>query len=216
MRDHETSEVQSSTVKTCPFSNTEFILCSTDGRMTVVADLSLAIPSGGNPARTNLVDKYCGPKETDNTRALFSFPLNSCGTTVKLGRENVTYQNEIFYSKKYLNMNKLVSDDASERVIIQCTYPLAGLHRLFSVYRFESDSDGFGSIIHTSQPTSGFDISIIKPTAALTTTPARRPVSFLPAVHPPARYIKVSRFRNLPRRIGAKGPSQTKVNPGQI
>ncbi|KAI4808710.1 hypothetical protein KUCAC02_000758 [Chaenocephalus aceratus] len=73
MRDLETSEVQGSTIKTCPFSTTELIMCSTDGRMTVVADLALAIPNGGNPARTNLRDKYCGPKETDGSRALFSF-----------------------------------------------------------------------------------------------------------------------------------------------
>ena len=60
------------------------LVCSTDGKMTVVADLSLAIASGGVPARTNLVDKYCGPKEADGTKVLFSFPLNSCGSTVKV------------------------------------------------------------------------------------------------------------------------------------
>ena len=108
------------------------------------------------------------------------------------------------------------------RVIIQCTYPVAGLHRLFSVYRFESDTVGYGSIIRTTQPTAGtlvcllpeWDLSIldlsvsavltvglqsptVKPTAALKTTPAatrrRAQVAYLPALHPPARYIKVSR-----------------------
>ncbi|XP_049425200.1 uncharacterized protein LOC125884345 isoform X2 [Epinephelus fuscoguttatus] len=219
MRDHETSEVQGSTVKTCLFSNNEFIMCSTDGRMTVAADLSLAIPSGGVPARTNLRDKYCGPKETDGTRALFSFPLNGCGSIVMLDKENVTYHNEIVYSRKSLNMNKGASDNATERVIIQCTYPLAGLHRLFSVYRFESDTDGVGSIIHTTKPTAGLLIPAIRPSAPLKTTPSTtsRPAR-LPAVHPPARYIKVSRFRNLfsSMKKGAKGSSQTKVNPSQI
>ncbi|XP_034532315.1 uncharacterized protein LOC117807237 isoform X2 [Notolabrus celidotus] len=114
MQDHETAEVQSSTVKTCRFSSTEFILCSTDGKMTAVADVSLAMPSGGNPARTNLVDKYCGPKETDGTRALFSFPLNSCGSTVKLDRGSVTYQNEIFYKRRNVNKKNAVSDQATE------------------------------------------------------------------------------------------------------
>ncbi|KAI3376390.1 hypothetical protein L3Q82_016878, partial [Scortum barcoo] len=196
VRDHETSEVQSSTVKTCPFSTTELIMCSTDGRMTVVADLSLAILSGGVPARTNLVDKNCGPKEADGTRAVFSFPLNSCGSTVKLGNETVTYQNEIFYSKKYLNLKEAVSDDSAERVIVQCTYPLAGLHRLFLVHRFESDTAGVGSIIHAKQPTAGLQSPTIKPTTTLQTTPAtqrqtQKPASFLPAIHPTARYIKV-------------------------
>uniref|UniRef100_A0A3Q3GVS4 Zona pellucida protein AX 4 n=1 Tax=Labrus bergylta TaxID=56723 RepID=A0A3Q3GVS4_9LABR len=199
VRDRKTSEVQSSTVKTCPFTTTEFILCSTDGRMTVVADVSLAIPSGGVPARTNAIDKYCGPKETDDTRALFSFPLNGCGTRVELGRDNVTYQNEIFYSPKKLNMNKAASANVTERVVIQCTYPLAGLHRLFTVYRFESDSEGVGSIIHTTQVASVLLSPTKRPTTALVTIPPTRrpPPSQVPAFHPPARYVMVSMFHNL-------------------
>ncbi|XP_039996264.1 uncharacterized protein LOC120797064 [Xiphias gladius] len=201
VRDHESSEVQSSTVKTCPFTSTELIVCSTDGRVTVVADLSLAIPSGRTPARTNLIDKYCGPKEADDTRALFSFSLNSCGSIVKLGKENVTYQNEIFYGK-YISVSKAASAESTEKVTVQCTYPLAGLHRLFSVYRFESDAAGIGSIIHTTQSTADPQILTIKPTTALQTTlatkrPTRKPVPFLPAGHLPARYIKVSRIHNL-------------------
>ncbi|XP_033992842.1 zona pellucida protein AX 4 [Trematomus bernacchii] len=205
MRDLETSEVQGSTIKTCPFSTTELITCSTDGTMTVVADLALAIPNGGNPARTNLRDKYCGPKETDGSRALFSFSLNSCGSAVKLNSENVTYQNEIFYSKKFL---KVVSDNAAERVTMQCTYPLSGLHRLFSVHRFESDAAGIGSLLHTTHPAAGLQSPTIQPTSALTTTLAtttlatttlaatrQATASYKPAFHPPARYVKVTRFR---------------------
>lgn len=51
--------------------------------MTVAADLSGMIPLG-DPARSNLMDKYCGPREADETRALFSFPVNSCGSTVRV------------------------------------------------------------------------------------------------------------------------------------
>ncbi|KAA8577728.1 hypothetical protein FQN60_016841, partial [Etheostoma spectabile] len=75
-------------------------VCSADGRITVVADLSLAITSEGVPTRIHLVDKNCRPKEIEGTRALFSFPINSCGSTVELGKESVTYKNEIFFSKK--------------------------------------------------------------------------------------------------------------------
>uniref|UniRef100_A0A3Q3X3B3 ZP domain-containing protein n=1 Tax=Mola mola TaxID=94237 RepID=A0A3Q3X3B3_MOLML len=82
VRDPETSAVQSSAVKTCPF--TLSVVCSTDGRMTVVADLSLAIQGRGALGRTHLIDRYCRPKESDDTRVLFSFPLNSCGSTVKV------------------------------------------------------------------------------------------------------------------------------------
>ncbi|XP_022616452.1 uncharacterized protein LOC111233007 [Seriola dumerili] len=205
VRDHETSEVQSSTVKTCPFSTTELIMCSTDGRMTVVADLSRAVTSGGIPARTNLVDKYCGPKEADDSRALFSFPLNSCGSIVKLGQENVTYQNEISYNKEYVGVSKAASEDATERITVQCTYPLAGLHRLFSTYRFESDTVGIGSIIHHAQATPAPQIPTIKPITALQTTPAskrptREPLAFLPAHYPPVRYIRVTKELREPRK----------------
>uniref|UniRef100_A0A3Q3WVG5 Uncharacterized protein n=1 Tax=Mola mola TaxID=94237 RepID=A0A3Q3WVG5_MOLML len=129
VRDPETSAVQSSAVKTCPF--TLSVVCSTDGRMTVVADLSLAIQGRGALGRTHLIDRYCRPKESDDTRVLFSFPLNSCGSTVKV---------------------RLLSPC---RVAIQCTYPLAGLHRLFSRYRFESEAAGVGSIVRSNHSAEG-------------------------------------------------------------
>ncbi|XP_027143564.1 uncharacterized protein LOC109140826 [Larimichthys crocea] len=218
VRDPETSEVQSSTVKTCPFTATELIMCSTDGRMTVVADLSLAIPSGGVPARTNLVDKYCGPKETDGTRALFSFPLNSCGSTVKLSKEYVTYENEIFFSRK-LRALKSPADSSSDldRVTMQCVYSVAGLHRLFSVYKFESDTVGVGRIVHSAHSTEGLQSPTIGPTTSLQTPvptrPTRRPVSVRPGYHPPAQYIRVSSFlKNLPKK-GVRGSSQVNAIP---
>uniref|UniRef100_A0A3Q1BGD4 ZP domain-containing protein n=1 Tax=Amphiprion ocellaris TaxID=80972 RepID=A0A3Q1BGD4_AMPOC len=124
VRNHETSEVQTA-VKTCPFISNELIMCSTDGQMTVVVDLSLAIPSGGSPGRTSLKDNKCGPKEADGTRALFSFPVNSCGSTIKLGKDNVTYQNAILY-------NEPVSGDATE--ICHCLAAWSrGVHILWLV-----------------------------------------------------------------------------------
>ncbi|XP_047452861.1 uncharacterized protein LOC125015204 [Mugil cephalus] len=218
VRHRATSEVQTSTVKTCLFTSTELIMCSTDGVMTVVADLTLAVPSGGTPARTNLGDKHCGPKEVDGTRALFSFPLNSCGSKVKLGKENVTYQNEIFYHKEYVGTNEFASEDgATERVIMQCIYPLAGLHRLFSKYKFESDTDGVGIIIHTAPPTPGLLNPTIGPTTGLQTTraPSRQTTqtqstaTFLSNV----RYIKVAKHHNPASslRKGAETSSQIKM-----
>ena len=41
------------------------------------------------------------------------------------------------------------------RVVIQCTYPVAGLHRLFSRYRFESEDAGVGSIVHLNRSAEG-------------------------------------------------------------
>ena len=60
------------------------VACSSNGMMTAVVDLSQMVQSGVNPARTSLFHKNCRPKETDGHRALYSFPLNSCGNTVKV------------------------------------------------------------------------------------------------------------------------------------
>uniref|UniRef100_A0A3B4H8R1 Zona pellucida protein AX 4 n=1 Tax=Pundamilia nyererei TaxID=303518 RepID=A0A3B4H8R1_9CICH len=97
VRVRETSEVQTSTVKTCLFNPKEFI-CSTNGKVNVVANLSLPILSGGSPAETSLRDKSCRPKDADGTRALFSFAVNDCGAIIMLGRDSVTYRNEIIFS----------------------------------------------------------------------------------------------------------------------
>uniref|UniRef100_A0A667Z6L3 Zona pellucida protein AX 4 n=1 Tax=Myripristis murdjan TaxID=586833 RepID=A0A667Z6L3_9TELE len=194
VRDPKTLEVQGSSVKTCPFTATELIVCSTDGRMTVVANVSMAIPSGGIPAKTSLLDRNCGPKEADSSRAMFSFGLNTCGTRVKLGKDHVIYENEIVFNQKFLTVKKpVVARNATEKLILQCVYPLVGLYRLFSVHRFESDTPGAGSITQPQQPTR-------RPTIKPTTTPqttvstTERPILMLPAMHPPAHYIKVFGF----------------------
>ncbi|XP_068164957.1 uncharacterized protein [Antennarius striatus] len=174
VRDRETLEVQSSSVKTCPFTRTEFIRCSPDGWMTVVTDVSLGAPSGES-VKVSLADERCGPKETAGTRVLFSFQVNSCGSTVKFGLGHVTYRNEIL-EHKLVNMNESVT----ERVGVQCTYQLAHLHRLFTRYRFEADSEGIGDIIHRTprKPELSPTINPRAPptTTALTQQPTRTPV----------------------------------------
>lgn len=46
------------------------------------------------------------------------------------------------------------------RVKLQCTYALAGLHRLFSVYKFDSDTEGVGQIVHPAQSPEGRGFSL--------------------------------------------------------
>ncbi|XP_061524643.1 LOW QUALITY PROTEIN: zona pellucida protein AX 4 [Phycodurus eques] len=198
IKERLTSAVQRSITKTCPFVTSELIMCSTDGRMTVVADLSLITPSGATPSSSNLLDVFCGPAEADDARALFSFPLNSCGSKVKLSKGNVIYRNEIFYSK-----NSDDSEEANERLVVQCTYPLEGLHRLFSTYRFESDDPGTGSV-SSGRLTAGSGAAALrgpvataralptppKTTAARTAAaPVRKRLGSNPGVH----YIRVSK-----------------------
>lgn len=108
MLDAETLTVQSVAAETCSFTASEFIcknsrccnrhkslhvakscvstVCSTDGMMTFVVDLS-AIVMGreGAPGRASLLDRSCRPVDSDNSRALFSFPINHCGSQAKVG-----------------------------------------------------------------------------------------------------------------------------------
>ncbi|KAK7909817.1 hypothetical protein WMY93_014501 [Mugilogobius chulae] len=182
VRDRETSQVQSSTVKTCPFFTNELIACTTDMRVTAVVNLSLAVTSGGNPAKMTLLNQKCGPKMADSTRALFTFPLTGCGSVVKLGKGTVTYENEILYTKK------TSPSENADRVLLQCTYPISSLHRLFSEMTFESDTPGVGRIIHTLQ--SEMDLPS-------TTKPPIKPPQL--TAYSSVRYLKVP---------GLKSPQQ--------
>lgn len=58
-------------------------VCAPSGIVTVVSDLSKAIPDA-LASQTTLLDKTCTPKDVDQTTVLFEFALNSCGTRVQV------------------------------------------------------------------------------------------------------------------------------------
>ncbi|KAM7396070.1 hypothetical protein PAMA_007373 [Pampus argenteus] len=101
LRDSKTLEVQTSTSKHCLFKTEDMIVCSADGTVTVVTTLTSTWPTV-QPERTSLLDPSCGPKQTDKSRVLFEFKLDSCATRVMVGDSYVVYENEILHDRQLI------------------------------------------------------------------------------------------------------------------
>ncbi|XP_075906731.1 uncharacterized protein LOC142904490 [Nelusetta ayraudi] len=207
--DAETSEVHSAAAETCSFAASELILCSTDGMMTLVADLSAMVLGGrGSPDRPNLLDRSCRPEAWDGGRVLFSFPVNGCGSKVQVVKEMVTYKNQISLSQSEDSRGE--SGSKVESVTVQCTYPLSGLHSFFSTHKFESDTPGAGQILNstpamrTSSPEDK-PITTVQPT---TVPPLKRVRYVLYQSNLSPRYVKVTNI--IERRRTQKGYQQSR------
>ncbi|KAJ8008341.1 hypothetical protein DPEC_G00103820 [Dallia pectoralis] len=179
-RSSKTLEVARSLAKRCVFQTTELIVCSTKGVMTVVKDVTTVI-QGAEPSRTSLKDSTCRPKETDDTRVLFNFSLDTCGTRVMVNYPHVVYENDIIIgqpsdSEAPVKTRPLV-------VTVRCEYPLSGLHKLFAYRRFEADAPGIGTMVVT-EVSEKSPLTVTRPTISTTTATTtalrttRRPLSF--------------------------------------
>lgn len=150
-------------------------------------------------------------------KILHSPAMTSTGTTSTFGHLHL------------LNLQRNLTKTLSTprlRVTMQCTYPLAGLYRLFSVYKFESDTVGVGRIEHSTLSTEGrwFNCTnrsmshadyvwfcttgpqspTVEPSIAL-----QKPVPVTsrnkrPGYRPPAQYIKVSSFLKKLQKKGLR------------
>ncbi|XP_030635000.1 zona pellucida protein AX 4 [Chanos chanos] len=154
-RDAKSLEIVQSTAKRCPFNTSELIVCSTSGVMTVVSDVSKAVPEADH-TRITLLDKTCKPKQMDENRVLFTFGLNTCGTRVLVNKLYVTYENEIVFDMALASVKKpVVTRELSNRLIIKCVYPVHGINRLFVDRKFRAEAPGMGSIQQPKIPMKG-------------------------------------------------------------
>ncbi|TWW68423.1 Zona pellucida sperm-binding protein 2 ZP1 [Takifugu flavidus] len=146
LRDPKSLAVQTSTSKRCLFKTQDMMVCSTDGTMTVVAALSSTWPSV-KPERTTLLDPACVPKQTDGSRVLFEFKVDSCGTKNMVGDTYMVYENEIFHNRQLIpDGPNFISRDSNFKLTVRCFYPLSGVNRLSVDRTFRSEAPGFGLV----------------------------------------------------------------------
>ncbi|XP_062373262.1 zona pellucida protein AX 4 [Sardina pilchardus] len=107
----------------CSLPVRELLACLPEGRMVVVVDTSWTLPPTP-PNRTTLMDPSCGPTQTDSTRALFNFALDSCGTTQNVDGEYLVYENHIIYTHDLQQTDEpVIHRHSPYRLTIQCRFP---------------------------------------------------------------------------------------------
>ncbi|XP_041096135.1 uncharacterized protein LOC121307885 [Polyodon spathula] len=119
-----TLEAVLSLVQRCQFATKQLLVCMPGGVMTVVAVTMEPIPVV-EPSKTTLLDKTCKPKESDSTRALFTFSVNTCGTRSQIVGNYLIYENEVVYTRALFPPNApVITRDSEYRLTVRCRYPL--------------------------------------------------------------------------------------------
>ncbi|XP_077062462.1 uncharacterized protein LOC143714895 isoform X1 [Siphateles boraxobius] len=128
----ETAEEQTR-LQRCLFPVRELLVCLPDGRMVVMVDTAGANPPV-NPNHTALLDPACRPLETDHSRAIFSFSIDSCGTVATNDGDQVIYRNEVRNMPPFPpQLRPLSQPQLHYRVPLGCVHPENG-NRNLAIY----------------------------------------------------------------------------------
>ena len=124
LRDNKTLAITVAFPVACIFPTGKLLVCFPNGTMTATV-LSLDTKPNLDPRKTHLRDKNCGPVAADGSRALFSFPVTTCGTTRRFEGDHLVYENEVFFRREMIpEANPVITRDSQYRLTLRCRYPL--------------------------------------------------------------------------------------------
>ncbi|XP_072833095.2 uncharacterized protein LOC110087657 [Pogona vitticeps] len=124
LRDNKTQAITVAFPVACIFPTGKLLVCFPNGTMTATV-LSLDTKPNLDPRKTHLRDQNCGPVAADETRALFSFPVTTCGTTRRFEGDYMVYENEVFFRREMVpEANPVITRDSQYRLTLRCRYPL--------------------------------------------------------------------------------------------
>uniref|UniRef100_A0A3P8WR90 ZP domain-containing protein n=1 Tax=Cynoglossus semilaevis TaxID=244447 RepID=A0A3P8WR90_CYNSE len=119
LRDSRTLQVQASTSKRCLFKTEDMTVCSSDGTITVITGTKSTRPTV-QLKKLHLLDPDCRPKQLDESRALFEFRVNTCGTRPMVGESYVVYENEVIHDRQLITDGpNLISRDSQFNINLQ-------------------------------------------------------------------------------------------------
>ncbi|XP_060540382.1 uncharacterized protein LOC117679697 isoform X1 [Pantherophis guttatus] len=124
LRDNKTLLTMVEFSRSCVFPTGKLLVCFPNGTM-IATMLSLDTKPELNPRRTHLRDKNCRPVGVDDTKALFTFSVATCGTIRRFEENYLVYENEVIFEREMIPEEKpVITRDPQYRLTLRCRYRL--------------------------------------------------------------------------------------------
>ncbi|XP_060137315.1 uncharacterized protein LOC118095093 [Zootoca vivipara] len=132
LRDNKTSATLIAFPVGCIFPTGKLLVCLPNGTIMATV-LGLDTKPALDPRKTHLRDKNCGPVAADESKALFSFPVASCGTTRRFDGSYLVYENEVTFRRELIpEASPVITRDSQYRLTLRCRYPLNEVLRVWA------------------------------------------------------------------------------------
>ncbi|KAG9491303.1 hypothetical protein GDO78_000022, partial [Eleutherodactylus coqui] len=113
----------------CYYGNKVTARCTQDGLFSIAIPKTLTLPELDLTSVQLLgqTSAECNPVARNNFFLLFQFPVSSCGTTLKVIREQMVYENQLVGIKDPLTWSGIsVSRDSTFRLLVRCSFAFSG------------------------------------------------------------------------------------------